>query len=227
MSLTPLPSGAHREKNRVTTSTPWTYLYEIEVPTDPPTRYRLARFDDNVAFRGHTYSTFPISHTGAESDTEANLPETTLTVSNVSRELIATLEAYGGLVGQSVRIMLVNRLDLNSGQAAEEQDWRITRVSYDEQSIQATLSLYNLYRTRFPALRLMRTHCRWQYRGPECGYSLAVGDGGLASCDKSLDGPNGCEVHGQSEADAGVEVLHPNRFGGAPGIPRPITAPGL
>lgn len=206
---------------RLDITEPFVWLYEIEVPTDPPTRYRLCgQYTEEITFRGNTYYPFPITHSSDTEDTEANLPEVGLTVANVSRELMTTISTYGGLIGQPVRIMLVNTTDLESNTAVTQQDFQIRNLSFNEESVTANLALYNLYRTTFPRNRLMRGHCRFAYRGIQCGYSIAVSDGGLAECDKSLDGPNGCEAHGTNESTLGFPVIHPARFGGAPSIPR-------
>lgn len=200
------------------------WLYEVEVPTSPQTRYRfVGRHPTSVQYRGNTYYPAPISHEAAGDDTEGNLPEATISIGNATRELMETLETYSGLVGQPVRILLVHRSQLLSGEAIIEQDFTIADVSADENAVSARLALYNAYRTRFPSRRLTRGFCRFQYRSAECGYAVPIADDGLETCDKSLDGPNGCEVHGASEVAAGFAQLHPARFGGAPGIPRPPT----
>ncbi len=99
-------------------------------------------------------------------------------------------------------------------------DLTIRDLSINQDSISAKLAVYNLYRTSFPKNRLQRGHCRFGYRSAKCGYNIPVETGGLPTCDKSLDGPNGCEAHGANEASLGEPVIHPSRFGGAPSIPR-------
>lgn len=51
--------------------------------------------------------------------------------------------------------------------------------------------------------------CELAYKGPECGYT-----GGLPTCDKTLRGANGCQIHGNS-----------HRFPGAPSEPDVLAAP--
>lgn len=212
------------EKNLLATGNEWVWLYEIEVPTDPPTRYRFVGTPQQVNFRGNTYYPFPITHTVMKSTDSGSLPSITLTASNVSREIIATLESYQGLIGQPARIILANMGSLSSGQGAVEHDFRVMTMTATEEACAASLGDISLYETFFPGQRMMRHFCRHQYRGSACGYSVASGDANyLATCDKSLDGANGCEVHGDSETLAGTAVIHPDRFGGFPGIPTPTT----
>jgi len=215
------------EKNLLATGSQWVWLYEIEVPTDPPTRYRFVQMEQQITFRGNIYYPFPITHTTMSQSESGNLPSITLTASNVSREIIATLESYKGLIGQPCRIILTN-LDASKGLepdvAVMQQDFRIMTMTATEEACVAQLGDISLYETFFPGQRMMRHYCRHQYRSAECGYSVDSGDANyLAACDKSLDGGNGCEAHGASETAAGVAVIHPNRFGGFPGIPTPTT----
>jgi len=213
------------EKNLLATGNQWIWLYEIEVPTDPATRYRFIRSPQQITFRGNIYYPFPIMHDVMKESDSGNLPSLTLTVSNVSREIIATLESHNGLIGQPVRIILTNLAGYAQGQRMLEEDFRIMAMTAGEKACTAQLGDISLYETFFPAQRMMRHYCRHQYRSAACGYNVDVGDGAyLATCDKSLDGPNGCEVHGASETSAGMDpAVHPDRFGGFPGIPTPTT----
>ncbi len=207
---------------------PFVWLYEVEVPTDPQTRYRFAgRYPEQVTFRGNIYYPFPVTHSLQAENTEGDLNETSISISNISREINTVLETHNGLVGQPVRILLVNALDLASGNAAIEQDFTIRSIGQTEETVTAKLAVLNLYRTHFPALRMMRGHCRFMYRGGGCGYAVPIASGGLDACDKSYDGPNGCTVHGANETASGFTAQHPQRFGGFQGIPRPLTGGGL
>jgi lambda family phage minor tail protein L len=212
------------EKNLLATGAQWVWLYEIEVPTDPPTRYRFVRTPEAVTFRGNVYSPFPIVHSVMRETDAGDLPSITMTVSNVSQEIIGTLESYSGLIDQRVRIILTNMEALSTGNAILEHDFKILTMTVTAEAAAAQLGDISLYETFFPGQRLMRHYCRHQYRSAACGYSVDSADADyLSGCDKSLDGANGCEVHGASETAAGVTVIHPDRFGGFPGIPTPTT----
>ena len=219
-----IPTIASIEKNLLATKQRWIWLYEIEVPTTPPKRYRFVRDSAQVTFRGNIYYPFPIAHNETKQDDKGNLPRVTLSVSNVSREIVDNLNSYGGMVGQPVRIILTHELALATNSTVIEHDFKIVNSSINEDSVTATLGDINLYEAKLPQQKMMRFYCRHQYQDGGCGYNVATGDANyLASCDKSLNGANGCRVHGESEAAAGVQVLHPERFGGFPGIPEPTT----
>ena len=209
MSL-PLSPGEIAAKEKLTQEQPWIWLYEIEIPTDPPTRLRLARNTENVVFGTSnlgaplTYYRFPIGHQSVKRDSEGGLSTTTLIVSNVTREVQALLEEYEGLIGQNVRIMLVNAQLAVTGVPTLKDDFQILSVSTTEQGVSAQLGQQNLYEASFPSVRYLRDHCRHQYKGALCKYV-----GVIATCSKTLDGKNGCSDHSNE----------PN-FGGFPGIPK-------
>jgi len=225
----PIPLSAHvaTDKNELASSDAYVWLYEIEVPTTPPTRYRLAKRSEAVSFRGLTYSPAPITHSTVTEDTKADLPRITMTIANVSREVSSATESYAGLIGQPVRIMLVSIADMASGNAIIEQDFAIASANLSEAAATFDLRLFNAYRINIPGGRLSRLACRFKYRSERCGYALAEADGGLATCDKSFDGANGCQVHGDSYTSAGLAPVHPQRYGGERGIPKREQAGGL
>jgi len=224
----PLSSNVFEFVHRLDNVNAFVWLYEIEVPTDPPTRLRFAgRQPNSISFRGNTYYPFPITHSPIEENTEGDLSVTSLNVSNISREIATILEDHSGLIGQPVRAMLVSSIEFSSGRALIEQDFTIRETSMSAESITAQLAVYSPYSSNFPGQRLMRGHCRFRYRSVGCGYVVPVGSGGLASCSKSYDGPNGCTAHGANEESTGYEVRHPARFGGCQGIPRAISGGGL
>jgi len=219
-----IPQGFFTEKNLLATGGQWLWLYEIEVPTDPPTRYRFTRNPEAVTFRTNVYSPFPITHSVVKETDAGDLPTINLTVSNVSREIIGALELHGGLIDQPVRILLTHQEMLLTAKAVIEHDFKILSTTATEEAVTANLGDISLYETFFPGQRMMRHYCRHHYRSSGCGYAVStVNAHYLSGCDKSLDGPNGCAVHGTSETNAGVAKIHPDRFGGFPGIPTPTT----
>ena len=205
-------------KNALATGSRFVWLYEIEVPTATPTRYRFCAQTEPVTFRNNDYSPFPITHNVMKEGATGDLPNLTMTVSNISREIAGTLESYNGLIGQAVKIMLV--LAVNSydtapqfpEQAVLEWDFKITSMSIDAQAASATLGDISLYEVNVPKNRISKRYCRFKYRDADCGYT-----GELSNCDKSLEGPMGCKAHGADSDD------HPERFGGFPGAPTKKT----
>ena len=206
MSPNPLvPPALMAGKNLLASSEEWLWLYEVEVPTSPPTTYRLVRSTALVVFRGHRYYPFPIGHGVSQEGSSGNLPSTSLTVSNVTREVMGVLETHGGLVGQTARIICTTRSVAEAGidGAMSEARYKIMSTTATESTVSMSLSDTPLYDT-------------------QCGYVVPEVNGNfVATCDKTLSGPKGCEMHGASETAAGLTAVHPERFGGFPGIPTP------
>ena len=224
MPLANIPIQVLQEKNQLATLERYIWLYEIWVPTDPPTAYRLTRQIAEVTHDGYTYSPFPISHDTTTRDSSGDLPSTSLTVSNMSREIIATLELYDGLIGQKVRVILTHSLLAGSGSMIGEDIYEVVSSTATAEAVTLTLGSANLFDSKIPKARMARFHCRHQYRSPQCGYALDSTDPEyLATCDKTHNGLNGCVVHGDSYTAAGLTPIHPDRGGFFPGIPTPTT----
>lgn len=193
-------------------SSPYVWLYEIEVPTDPPTMARLAAFPDSVTWGTSStgtplvYSSFPVRHRGMKQSTDASLPTVLLQVSNVSLEIAALVQAHAGLIGQRVRIFQISLADAPNGSPIQDQEFEILSTETSAGQVTVRLGHYNPRNSPFPGGRYTRDHCRFGYKTARCGYV-----GALASCDFTLNGPNGCVVHDNTE-----------RFGAFPGIPRTI-----
>lgn len=224
----PIPPTLLQEKNQLATTGQFIWLYDIEVPTTPPTTYRLTRQLASVEFEGYTYVPFPISHGEIIRDQDGDLPLVTVTASNMSREIISTLEAHDGLIGQKVRIILSHSLLSGESQMIGDEIFEVLSSTATADAVALSLGSSNLFDSTIPKARMARFHCRHQYRSPECGYALPTASGNfLSSCDKTLDGLNGCNVHGASYTAEGLSPIHPDRFGGFPGIPTPQTGGGI
>lgn len=204
---------------------PWVWLFELEVPTDPPTRYRLTNSQTAIQFgtdsdgAAITYSPFPIVHGGVSEDGEGNLPSLKVQIGGASLEMSATLDTYGGLEGQPVVVRLVSTADLADVTSQIRFDGVVTECVVTAERVELTIGSYDVTRLQVPGRRYMRNHCRYRYGGPECGYDLTNATllAAFPRCAKTLAA---CRLHGDAEDDAGLPILHPERFGGFPGIPR-------
>ena len=50
----PLTDVATARSRQLADQYPWIWLYEVEVPTTPPTRYRLTNYDRTIYFGAST-----------------------------------------------------------------------------------------------------------------------------------------------------------------------------
>lgn len=218
--MSSIPVGLAAMKNRLSHPTPYIWLIEVRVPSDPPTMIRITPNQREVAF-GQTeagepivYKPFPVEIGTLESDSEGGTPEFAITVGGVTREIMALLLAYDYLTDQPCRLMLVHSDHLDDANQRAEFLFEISNVSGDEQACTFTLSTDNLYAWMIPSERITRDFCGFTYKSIQCGF---FGDPSntLGACPRNYAG---CSVRGEWEVANGYEQTHPGRFGGAPAL---------
>lgn len=210
MQLLSLASALH--KHQIAATQPWYVLLDIYPDKDDlATVLRVARNTDDVVWHGNTYVAFNFDIESIEENTNGQLPNVTLKVSNVSRAVQGQLEPFSGGIGAQVTLTVVSAADI--GNAAQQFSWTIIEATADEQWVTFTLGAPNPLLRAFPQGQYVKNHCQWRYNTPamqavadpagaQCGYL-----GPLATCDLTLAGSNGCRVHANQD-----------RFGGYPGI---------
>jgi phage-related protein len=218
-----LPASYIAAKNTLHATAPWVWL--VEADRDGTNAIRLAGYDSAVVYGGNTYSAFPIGVGGITRDLDGNRQPLEITVSNVSREIGGLLED-GEFVGRTVKLLLVLSSDLTSA-----QDWgtwvvKGATVALDRATF--ALGLPGDASAQVPARRILRGRCDYRYGDFECGYSTSLPNAisgtnpnfDPTTCDLTLEGENGCRVHGDNEVANGRARLHPLRHGACPSIPR-------
>ncbi len=212
------------EKNLLSSSAPFIWLVQVRVPTTPPTMLRMTANPEAVQFGTDsagapiTWEAYPLQLGEITTDTEGGTPETTLTVANMSREVMALLLAHNYLLDQPVVLRLVHEDHLNDPSAVWELPFEITGCAADEESVTFALSAENLYGFTLPNERAVRDFCRFTYKSIQCGFTLDPGNVSLGDCPKTFAA---CTKRGDFEVAAGAPRQHPARIGAFPGIPRP------
>lgn len=213
---------------------PFVWLFEIQAPTDPPTRYRVARFDKVVQYREDdegerlSYSPLPISLEAVEQDGEGSLPTIDIVVENTGALMSSAVALAGGFVGQPFKIILVSTEALDDPNPAFEEDAEVVECGMSADKITFRVAAANLSTAKFPPAAYSARTCGVNFGGPLCGYNkLAVG-AGFARCGVTTGGVTiaqpfslaACVAVGDDEeSNLGVR-LHPARFGGQPGMRR-------
>lgn len=193
------------EKNRLASDVAFIMALDVEV-IDPVTgtfveTLRFCRNSENVIYGGNTYvaSSFDVSI----SEATGEMPEISLTAIDFTGAIQARMQSYGGGIGFNVTIMVLNSAELTEECELKER-YKVVGASAKNHAITFVLGNRNPLSIRFPRRVQMRDRCSWKYKGPECGYT-----GSLPNCDLSLDGSNGCKVHGIVENFGGFPAINP------------------
>lgn len=197
------------EKNRLHSTSPWWIL--VECPISSTQSIRVVHGPSNFTWNGNVYYAAALAVSSNKSNSEGSLESINLTVSNISGEFRSLIE-LGNLDDKTVTI---RRVHASSGASdVLEYVFQIQNIQMDDETISFVLSHANLLNKPFPANRYFRATCGWVYKSLECGYT-----GAITECDKTLNGSNGCKVHGIDETYHGCRRKHPERFGGFPSLP--------
>lgn len=210
---------------------PLVWLYAIDVPSTPRSKLRLTAHPEALFFERDstgatiTYSPGSIMHEQVQHDTEGSIQKTRLQFQNLSRESVAILETYGGLIGEKVRAVCIKQSDLPDGNPQSDEVFDVLDSNATESVVELVLGRAALTQKQFPDRRISRTYCGHDYGGPGCGYDTTR-SGALLTCTKLLEGTNGCRDHGDDEVAASLTRQHPKRMLFFPGVPR-VTGAGV
>lgn len=183
------------EANRLSSDTPFLILLDLEI-VNPNTGVvviveHIARNDEDVVFNGVTYSKANFDITITQEVQKQS--EVQIVVQDMTQKIQSYMEEYGGGIGSNVTMYIVAANALDKPADIEEY-FQIVGASASEYVQTFTLGAENLLRRTFPRRRQTRDFCQYRYKDPNtCRYS-----GSMPSCDLTLQGPNGCQAHGNS-----------------------------
>lgn len=184
------------EKNKVSTNGVWLLLCKIQYKEETPVC--LVCNNENIVFQGVTYYAYPFDISVIKrSSTE--LPDVSMTVSNVTGTIQGILEQYDGVSGADVTITAINTNIPD--EVLDEEHFKVTGSSSDRQNVTLKLGAGFSLSKRFPCERVLKDFCQKRFKGLECGYN-----GNETSCDHTL---SCCRRLGNN-----------TRFGGAPTVPQ-------
>lgn len=176
-----LPIALIFEKNRLASASPWLILLEITLTDEGTTKLRFARNTEDVVFNGETYKAFPFEIEPTKQSSKGEIPTVTLRVSNITRLIQPYLEELDGGVGSAVKVTVVNVDHLKENYSELEMTFDVLACQSTAQWITFTLGAPNPLRQRFPLNQFIALHCRWRFKGVECGYS-----GAETACSRTL-----------------------------------------
>ncbi len=158
------------EKNKLDSSGAWLRLLDVMVNT--ALSVKLAHSPVPVVFAGETFAAFGFQVQEATVDSKGGLADLEITVSNVTREMSAFVEA-NDLRGNSIRYRAVHSDHLSSADmAAFDESYEIDSYEVTQETCSFHLSHQQLLQFTFPARRAVRNHCQHRYKkATECGFA--------------------------------------------------------
>ncbi len=207
---------------------PVVFLAEIQVPTDPATRYRLTTHTEDLEFGFDstgtpvTYSRFPIAFDSIALDAEGSIPIINFSIGSIDEAFASTLYTHRGMAGQPAVLRFILLSDADQTNAQIRFDGKIRSVSIEEKGMGFSVSVTNLYERELPSRRYLSRRCRVRVFGDfECGYDTSTagqpGGANFTECGRTL---SQCEERGDDEVARGLVRKHPQRFGAEPGMNR-------
>lgn len=195
-----LTSALIAKSNTLADAGAWLALISVDIADG--TVLRLTPNPASVTFDGLTYQPWPMQIDQVQQDSTGGLPDLTVALSNVTREISAYLEV-NDVRGRRVTLQYVHSANLADPAAlAVDERYDITAVRVRADVATFVLGQERLESHVFPGGRFLRDYCRWIYKSADCGYA-----GALASCDKILEGPNGCRAHTNLPRYGGFPLL--------------------
>lgn len=157
------------ESNKLAQISPWIWLLDIQIPSDPIQRFRLTSHDEPVEYgeapNGDplVYSPAPVAFDGLPESADGSLPSVTVTLQDVLGIAATVVDDYDGLVDQPVVIQVISKAHLALGAAAQRLDGRVTSASITDDGPRVSLSIgaSNVYQTAFPR----RTYTQTRFPG--------------------------------------------------------------
>jgi hypothetical protein len=206
---------ANLERHKIASGEPWLLLMDIEWPGSglssqieaeaagqladlglSAQHMRFVRNTDSVTFDandGHgpqVYQPFSFQMGELKVGSDGSIPETEITASNVMRVLQTVIEQYAGIVGANLYLYALNTAN-PAGEPDLTLQFQVKQTVCNAKAVSIKCGASSPLRRLFPIFKFWPNSCMWQYKsGVGCTYA-----GTLPGCSKTIDGPNGCQVH--------------------------------
>lgn len=195
------------EANSFSSDTAWLVALKIHVRDHQTgaevSQIRVVNNSEITQIEGEAYE--PMSFSIDVKEATNQLPTVSITIQDQAELVGPFMQRYGGGVGFEIEMMVVRAASATDTEAEPEltEFFIVTTSSYKDYVASWALGAENPLKRMFPLRKQEDNQCSFRYKqAGTCNYS-----GGLASCDLSLDGPNGCRTHNNAR-----------NFGAYPGI---------
>jgi len=194
-----MPSDVTALKNQLSQPGAWVMLITLELPNSGSV-LRFCNNSENVVYDGDTYTAFSFYVNEFSCNTDGEIPEFTITISNIGYVLQDYMRTYDGLIESVIKFLYVNTSEIAEDFDDDMIGMTVVGCEILWPHVQLTLGIPSKLRRRVPEDRLNPHSCRHAFRTSRCGYVGAAID--------DISFPSGTEVsidmvaaHGFSTGD--------------------------
>jgi len=166
-----------KESNKIASPYAWLSLVEITI-TGYATPLRYVNNNENIDWPtvGTTYTRMPFRMDDVNVSTSGEFPEFKLEIGDVdlAGDLRTRVAAAGGLVGSTVRFMIVHSDHLTLTTAAVDEYADILSCELTNKAVVFTIGTPNLLTRRLPRDRYVPGYCRHRFMGSLCQYEQTL-----------------------------------------------------
>lgn len=227
-----LPQSFLQEIERPWGTNPLIWLLELEVVRPsvgdsgaiPAILLRICNHHEPITWpvgspAGEVWYPFNFSFTPIAQSQDGDLPQIDLSIDNTARTLMRYLHDGDGCEGNYARLILVPANGLSiayPNHESQQWDLRVSGCLANDEAATFRLERANFFTRTSPQDRFVASRCRWGYGSRECG-AVVNETASFQRCPKTVDA---CAEIGEDHRSRGLPVLHPERFGGFPGLPK-------
>lgn len=193
------------EKNRQASTGAWLTLLEITVPGNS-TPILLARNNQNITWDGRAWRAFPFNLGDITGNSNNEIPNLQIQISNTTREIQAILEATDGAAGVKIEVILIHT---THAEAIWRGTYAVLYAACDQDWATFTCGLEYPTTARRPIEAYQKYICRFIYGDIKCNIADATKTI-YPTCSKTI---SDCKTRG-NQARFGGELNIPGYYFG-------------
>lgn len=153
------------ETQKLSHEKPFVWLFEFQIPTDPPQRFRVTSHDEPVEYGQDpdgdplVYNPAPIAHQGIPDAADGSLPSITITLQDVLGIAGTLVDDHDGLIGMPIAVRVLSLEHISLQQEVQTLTAQVQSASIldDGPRVALTIGARNVYQTAFPRRLYTRT----------------------------------------------------------------------
>lgn len=174
-----LSPAAYLEKNRLSSDGAWLILLQIDVKQLDES-LRLVRNTENITWNGLEWQAFPFEIDDISENSKGEIPQITVKVSNVRRQVEYYIEQADGGIGSLCTIKVVHSKHLDNSTPEVELQFEVTGSKATSEWATFTLGAPSPYNKQI-GQRVLKSFCRHKFKRSRCKYA-----GSVETCDHTL-----------------------------------------